>query len=111
VVSFEISQVERSIWQRRARAKLAAILRTHTDLLILILAWTVGLAGSILLGRVAVPAATPEARFFDTGKTALVLRESSSTPMSGTVHLRAESRRNRVSVLVTATVFTTGDAR
>ncbi len=99
-MSFEISQVERSIWQRRARAKLAAILRTHTDLLILILAWTVGLAGSVLLGRVAVPAATPEA-----------LRESSSTQMSGTVHLRAESRRNRVSVLVTATVFTTWDAR
>jgi len=108
-VIFEISQVERSIWQRRAAAELAAILRTHADLPIL--AWTVGSAGSVLLGRVAA-AATPGAHaVFDAWKTALMLRESSSTPMSGTVHLRAEARRNQVSVLVTATVFTTQDAR
>jgi hypothetical protein len=110
VVIFEISQVERSLWQRRAAAELAAILRTHADLPIL--AWTVGSAGSVLLGRVAAPAATPEARaVFDTWKTALVLRESSSTPTGGTVHLRAEARRNQVSVLVTATVFTTQEPR
>lgn len=109
-MSFEISQVERSIWQRRATVELATILRTHAELPIL--AWTVGSAGSVLLGRVAAPAATPEARaVFDTWKTALVLRESPSTPMSGTVHLRAEARRNQVTVLVTATVFTTQDAR
>jgi hypothetical protein len=109
VVSIEISQVERSIWQRRAVAELAAILRTHADLPIL--AWTVGAAGSVLLGRVAAPAA-PEARVvFDTWKTALMLRESSSTPTGATVHLRAEVRRNQVSVLVTATVFTTQDDR
>ena len=109
-MSFEISQVERSIWQRRATAELDAILRTHADLPIL--AWTVGSAGSVLIGRVAALAAAPEARVvFDTWKTALMLRESSSTPMNGTVHLRAEARRNQVSVLVTATVFITGDAR
>jgi hypothetical protein len=110
VVSVEISQVERCLWQRRATAELAAILRTHADLPIL--AWTVGSAGSVLLGRVVAPAATPEARaVFDTWKTALVLCESSSTPMNGTVHLRAQARRNQVSVLVTATVFATRDAR
>ena len=107
---FESSQVERSLWQRRAAAELAAILRTHADLPIL--AWTVGSAGSVLLGRVAAPAATPEARaVFDTWKTALMLRESSSTPTGGTVHPRAETRRNQVSVLVTATVFTTQEPR
>ena len=107
---FESSQVERSLWQRRAAAELAAILRTHADLPIL--AWTVGAAGSVLLGRVAAPAATPEARaVFDTWKTALMLRESSSTSTGGTVHLRAETRRNQVSVLVTATVFTTQEPR
>ncbi len=105
--SFEISAVERSIWQRRAAAELAAILRTHADLPIL--AWTVGTAGSILLGRVS---AAIEARAtFDLWRTALVLHESSSTPMNGTVHLRAEARRNQVSVLVTATVFSTEDDR
>ena len=110
MVSIEISQVERSIWQRRAVAELAAILRTHADLPIL--AWTVGAAGSVLLGRVAAPAAAPEARVvFGTWKTALMLRESSSTPTGATVHLRAEVRRNQVSVLVTATVFTTQDDR
>jgi hypothetical protein len=109
VVSVEISQVERSIWQRRAVAELAAILRTHADLPIL--AWTVGSAGSVLLGRVAAPAASEARVVFDTWKTALMLRESSSTPTGGTVHLRAEVRRNQVSVLVTATVFTTRDDR
>lgn len=110
MVSFEISQVERSIWQRRATAELAAILRTHGDLPIL--AWTVGTAGSILLGRVSSSPATTEARAtFDTWKNALVLHESPSTPAAGTMHLRAEARRNQVSVLVTATVFATEDDR
>ncbi len=109
-MSYEISQAQRSIWQCRAVAELAAILRTHADLPIL--AWTVGSAGSVLLGRVADPAAAPGARVvFDTWKTALMLRESSSTPTGGTVHLCAEVRRNQVSVLVTATVFTTRDDR
>ena len=40
-----------------------------------------------------------------------MLRESSSTSTGGTVHLRAETRRNQVSVLVTATVFTTQEPR
>jgi hypothetical protein len=94
VVIFESSQVERSLWQRRAAAELAAILRIHADLPIL--AWTVGAAGSVLLGRVAAPAATPEARaVFDTWKTALMLRESSSTSTGGTVHLRAEHAATR----------------
>lgn len=108
-MSIEIGQVERSVWQRRAAAELSAILRAHADLPIL--AWTVGSAGSVLLGRVAAPAAAPEVRaVFNAWKTALVLRES-CTPMSGTVHLRAEARRNQVTVRVTATVFSTKDAR
>jgi hypothetical protein len=106
VVSVEITQAERSRWQRRAATELASILRMHPDLPIL--AWTVGSAGSILLGRLVAPVTAPEARArFDTWQTALGLAESSCAPSGETVHLRAEALRNQVSVLLTATAFTT----
>jgi hypothetical protein len=105
VVTFgEITQLERSIWQCRAAAELAAILRTHSDLPLL--AWTVASAGSVLLGRVATPARAPETRaVFDAWKTALLLEESPSASTEAMVHLRAEARRNQVCVRLTATVF------
>jgi hypothetical protein len=100
----EITQLERSIWQRRAAAELADILRRHGDLPVL--AWTVASAGSVLLGCVAQPACAPGARaVFDVWKTALLLEESAPAPSAGTFHLRAEARRNQVCVRLTATVF------
>jgi hypothetical protein len=86
VVTFgEITQLERSIWQRRAAAELAAILRTHGDLPPL--TWTVASAGSTLLGRVATPASAPRApAVFDAWKTALVLEECPCARAAGTLH-------------------------
>jgi hypothetical protein len=107
VVSVAITQAERSRWQRHAAAELTAILRMHPDLPIL--AWTVGSAGSVLHGRVVSPLCALEERAcFDTWMTALGLQESSCVSSGGTVHLRARARRNQVSVLLTATVFTDG---
>ena len=46
-----IGQAERAAWQRRAAAELAAILDAHDDLPLI--TWTVGPAGSVLVGRVS----------------------------------------------------------
>ncbi len=46
-----ISHGERALWQRRAAAELAAILDAHRDLPVI--AWTVGPAGSVLIGQVS----------------------------------------------------------
>ena len=47
---FEITQQERAWWQRQAAAGLASILDPHPDLPAI--AWTVGPAGSVLIGHV-----------------------------------------------------------
>ena len=50
-----ITQGDRSRWQQRAAAELAAILAAHPELPVL--AWTVTASGGALSGRVLVPAA------------------------------------------------------
>jgi hypothetical protein len=101
----EITNAERSGWQRRAAAELAAILDAHRDLPVL--AWTVGPAGATLVGQ--VNAFAPEAQVrqvFHTWRTALAVPDPGQATFSdGTVHLRAMGERDRVRIVLTATIL------
>jgi hypothetical protein len=99
-----ITQADRSRWQQRAAAELAAILAAHPDLPVL--AWTVTASGGALSGRVLTPAAGRRGLFGE-WRQALGLDEVTETPSwNGTpVHLHARGVHGGVAVSVTATVF------
>ena len=99
-----ISQGDRSRWQQRAAAELAAILAAHQG--IPVIAWTVTASGGALSGQVLAPAAARRG-LFGQWRQALGLDEATETPSaSGTpVYLRARGVRGGVTVSVTATVF------
>jgi hypothetical protein len=99
-----ITQADRSRWQQRAAAELAAILNAHPD--IPVIAWTLTASGGALSGQVLAPAAGRRG-LFGQWRQALGLDEVTETP-SGTgtpVYLRARGVRGGVAVSVTATVF------
>jgi hypothetical protein len=105
VSSSWIGQAERAAWQRRAAAELAAILDAHDDLPLI--TWTVGPAGSVLVGRVSglFPAARAR-EVFTAWQKRLVLGEAREDRMSGgttALHATAGSRKE-VTVRLTATV-------
>jgi len=95
-----ITQADRSRWQQRAAAELAA----HPDLPVL--AWTVTASGGALSGQVLAPAAGRRG-LFGQWRQALGLDEVAETPSAtGTpVYLRARGNRGGVTVSVAATVF------
>jgi hypothetical protein len=99
-----ITQADRSRWQQRAAAELAAILAAHPDLPLL--AWTVTASAGGLSGRVLAPAAGRRGLF---GKwlQALGLDEAAEVPWAGgtAVYLHARGVRGGVTVSITATVF------
>lgn len=105
MTAFEIGHGEQSVWQRRAAAELAAILQAHLDLPVI--AWTVGSAGSRLVGRVDGFASPGQVRAaFEVWRAALRLTEYGEvTSRDGTVYLQAAAYRNRVQVGVAARVF------
>jgi hypothetical protein len=99
-----ITQADRSRWQQRAAAELAAILGAHPD--IAVIAWTLTASGGALSGQVLAPAAGRRG-LFRQWRQALGLDEVTETP-AGTgapVYLRARGVRGGVAVSVTATVF------
>ncbi len=99
-----ISQADRSRWQLRAAAELAAILDAHPG--IPVIAWTVTASGGALAGQVLVP--SPGRRgLFAQWQQALGLDEVTETPSAGgtPVHLHARGVRGGVAVSVAATVF------
>ncbi len=100
-----ISQGERALWQRRAAAELAAVLAACPDLPVI--AWTVGPAGSVLIGQVSGLAPAAQVReVFGAWRLALALEDYREHQMSGgTVWLHAAARRRQVKVRLTATVF------
>jgi hypothetical protein len=102
---FEITHGEQATWQRRAAMELTAILQAHRDLPII--AWTIGTAGSSLVGRVNGLARAGQVRTtFEAWRLALGLTEQSEvTSSGGAVYLRAVAHRNRVQVGLTATVL------
>ena len=99
-----ITQADRSRWQQRAAAELAAILAAHPDLPVL--AWTVTASGGTLSGQVLAPAASRRG-LFGQWQQALGLDEATKTPSAtGTpVYLHARGVRGGVTVSVAATVF------
>ena len=102
-----ITQADRSRWQQRAAAELAAILAAHPG--IAVIAWTVTASGGALSGRVLAPAAGRRG-LFGQWRQALGLDEVTETPSAnGTaVYLHARGVRGGVTVSVTATVFDGG---
>ena len=99
-----ITQADRSRWQQRAAAELAAILASHPDLPVI--AWTVTASGGALSGQVLAPAAGRRGLSAE-WRRALGLDEATETPSrNGTpVSLHACGVRGGVTVSVTATVF------
>lgn len=101
----EITQGQRAGWQHRTVRELAAILDAHRDLPGI--AWTVGAAGSTLVGHISgLAPATEVRRAFELWRVALMLtKHSEVTCGGGTTYLRAAADRHRVRVRLTATVF------
>jgi hypothetical protein len=99
-----ITQADRSRWQQRAAAELAAILAAHPG--IAVIAWTVTASGGALSGQVLAPAAGRRL-LFGQWRRALGLDEVTETPSANgaAVYLHARGVRSGVSVSVTATVF------
>jgi hypothetical protein len=102
-----ITQADRSRWQQRAAAELAAILAAHPD--IPVLAWTVTASGGALSGRVLAPSAARRG-LFTQWRQVLGLDEATEIPSSsGTpVYLHARGVRGGVAVSIAATVFDGG---
>ena len=102
-----ITQADRSRWQQRAAAELAAILAAHPD--VPLLAWTVTASAGGLSGRVLVPAAGRRALFAQ-WRQALGLDEVTEIPAAGgtPVYLHARGARGGVTVSVAATIFDDG---
>jgi hypothetical protein len=103
-----ITQADRSRWQQRAAAELAAILAAHPDLPVI--AWTITASGGALSGQVLVPAAGRRG-LFGQWRQALGLGEATETASRGgaPVYLHARGVRGGVAVSVTATVFDDGE--
>jgi hypothetical protein len=99
-----ITQADRSRWQQRAAAELAAILAGHPELPVI--AWTVTASGGALSGQVLVPAEGRRAVLAG-WRQALGLDEATETPSAGgtPVYLHARGVRGGVTVSVAATVF------
>ena len=98
-----ITQADRSRWQQRAAAELAAILDEHPG--IPVIAWTVTASGGALSGQVLASAG--RRGLFGQWRQALGLDEVTETPSAnGTpVYLHARGVRGGVTVSVTAAVF------
>ena len=75
-----ITQADRSGWQQRAAAELAAILAAHPG--IPVIAWTVTASGGALSGQVLAPAAVRRG-LFGQWRLALGLGEVTGDPVFG----------------------------
>jgi hypothetical protein len=99
----EITYAERAGWQYRAATELVHILDAHRGLPVI--GWTIGSAGSSLVGHVHESGTAETRCAFEAWRAALMLTEHPAVASGGAVYLRATTRRNRVRVGVTATVF------
>ena len=102
-----ITQADRSRWQQRAAAELAAILDAHPG--IPVIAWTVTAVGGALSGQVL--AAAGRRGLFGQWRQALGLGELTETPSAGrtAVYLHARGVRGGVTISITATVVDDGE--
>jgi hypothetical protein len=99
-------QVEQWLWQRRAAAELVAILKAHPDLPSI--AWTVGPTGCGLTGQVTAAGASAVGAMFHGWRAGLGLGEYTQTTGQGICYLQAAQRRDRIRVMLTATVHDDG---
>jgi hypothetical protein len=108
VTALNITQAERNGWQRRAVATLVRLLNEHRELPVI--AWTVGPAGSVLVGRVngLQPSGTARA-VFDTWTTALALDEYREHTHLTLTHLSARARRDSVTIVLHADLIVDED--
>jgi hypothetical protein len=99
-----ITQADRSGWQQRAAAELAAILAAHPG--IPVIAWNVTASGGALSGQVLAPAACRRGLFTE-WRRALGLDDVTEIPSANGVaaYLHARGVRGGVTVSITATVF------
>jgi hypothetical protein len=102
-----ITQADRSRWQQRAAAELAAILDAHPG--IPVIAWTVTASGGALSGQVLASAG--RRGLFGQWQRALGLEEITEFPSAtGTpVYLHARGVRGGVTVSIAAAVFQDGE--
>lgn len=101
MTALNITQAERNLWQRRAAAALARLLDEHRDLPVI--TWTVGPAGSVLMGRVngLQPAASARAQF-EAWTAALAPDERREHTHLALTCLTARARRDSVTIALQA---------
>jgi hypothetical protein len=101
VTGLDIAHAERNGWQRRAAAALVRLLDEHRELPVI--AWTVGPAGSVLVGRVngLQPTATARA-VFDAWTNALTPSEVREHAHLALTYLSAQARRDSVTIVLQA---------
>ncbi len=97
------TRAERAAWQRRAVTELARILDRHRELPLL--AWTVGPAGSVLLGQIATPTGRDG---FDAWCHALALVDRREQVQEAVTYLSAKSLQDSVRVVLNATLIDDG---
>lgn len=103
---FLIDDRDRSIWQRRAAGELVKILAAHAGLPAI--AWTVGPAGSVLVGQVnALAPADRVLAHFQMWRRALGIVETADPASSAdeVMDLNVGTVRNQVKVRLLATVI------
>jgi hypothetical protein len=100
VTVFDVAHAERAAWQRRAAAELARILEAHRDLPLM--TWTVGAAGSVLVGQVGTLTRTGVRASFDAWRVALALAEYHEHAGDAVTYLSAKDHRNSVRVVLLA---------
>jgi hypothetical protein len=101
VTTLKIVQAERNGWQRRAAATLVRLLDEYRDLPVI--AWTVGPAGSTLIGRVngLQPRATART-VFDAWTAALALSEYREHTHLALTYLSAQALLDSVTIVLQA---------
>lgn len=97
---FDITHAERAAWQRRAAAELVRILDTRRDLPLI--TWTVGKAGSVLVGQADTLAGLRARATFDAWRIALALNDHHEHQTDAVTYLSAKDHRNSVRVVLLA---------
>jgi hypothetical protein len=95
-----ISHAERAGWQRRAAAELARILDAHRDLPLI--TWTVGAAGSVLVGQVISTSGMRARVGFDAWRHVLAMVDHHEHASDAVTYLSAKDHHNGVRIVLLA---------
>jgi hypothetical protein len=101
VTAVEVTHGERAAWQLRAAGELARILDAHRDLPVI--PWTVGAAGSVLVGQIfGTPTAAGARASLEAWRVALALPEHHEHAGRAVTYLSARGYCNHVRVVLRA---------